>query len=88
MDEEYQQELQERAEYGRKAKITSEFLKDFLLEQRAAVIFKLESNEPMTADEALEYRRWLRLFSEFNNRAHSYIQLGEMAEEELKDDVS
>ncbi len=88
MDEEYQQyqqRLREDAEQGRKAKIALEFMRDFILRERASVIYQLEINTEMTADEALSNKRWLELLRKFENAAQAFIQLGEMAEKELED---
>lgn len=81
------EELRERAEYGRKAQITLEVTKDFILKKRAFLFGRMESGRAMTGDEALDYIRWLVLLKEFENEMQTYIQMGEIAEKELIENV-
>ena len=76
-------ELQAQAEYGRKAKIASEFMKDFILQQRALILVKLENDTIEDMNSLITPILGLRYLKLLENSLDSYIQMGEIAEEEL-----
>lgn len=76
-------ELQEQAEYGRKAKIASEFMKEFILQQRALILVKLENDTIEDMNSLITPILGLRYLKLLENSLDSYIQMGEIAEEEL-----
>lgn len=81
-----EQELRAVSERGRKAQAAQEVLKDFLIEQRAQVINKLETGTYEKADELLSPVIYLRLLRAFELEAEKYISLGEIAERRLNED--
>ncbi|MBR2208545.1 MAG: hypothetical protein IJ859_07015 [Synergistaceae bacterium] len=84
MTEQEQTELRERAEKGRKAKIASEFLDEFLAKQRAFTLQDLETNkEKITYEDLLFSKIFLIVLRSFENMLNFYINNGEIAEKEL-----
>ena len=65
--EKEQQDLREIVDRGRKAKITSEFMHDFLTCERANIIFSLETKIFDKQDEAFELVLYLRILRQFDN---------------------
>ena len=76
------EELRRDAELGRKARIAAAVLNGYVSFMREDAVRKLESEE--LTDEKL---RWLGVFLQvlrtFSEQMNSYIQRGEIAEEEL-----
>ncbi len=90
MDEqEYQQELREKVEYGRKAKIASEVVADFVTNTRNMVRQSLEDRSGSDFDEQdINYKvMYLRVLSNFEKSIQTNIQIGELAEKELNKDA-
>ncbi len=82
-----EQELRRVAEYGRKAQAAQEVLKDFLIDQRAQVIDRLETGTYEKAEELLTPVIYLRLLRAFELEAEKHISLGEIADRRLNEDV-
>lgn len=80
-----QQELQEQAEYGRKAKIAIEILNDFLKNSRSIVLQSLEGGNDLS-EEVLNKVMYLRILKKFEHSIQTAIQIGELAEQELNKD--
>ena len=84
MTEQEQQELQQQAEYGRKAKIVKEFMQSFITTQRVQIINALETEDFDTLErKAISYIKGLRLLRNFDLLTERYIDEGKIAEEEL-----
>lgn len=80
------QELREISEYGRKAKTAQEVLKDFLMEQRAQVINKLETEAFDKAEDLVNPVIYLRMLRVFELETEKFISLGEIAQRRLNED--
>lgn len=87
MNEQEIEELRERIEYGRKAKIAREILGDFLLVQRANTINQLETGSFPTANELEVSVMYLRLLKQFELTVKTYIDTGEIAEKEMNENA-
>ena len=83
MDEREYEELREKAEYGRKAKIANEIFDDLLVVERAHTIGSLESGGFPTHEDLDMTVLYLRLLKKFEMSVKSYIDMGEIAEKEL-----
>ena len=83
LSEEKQIELQKTADYGRKAKTAIEFIKEFVLSERAQIIIKLETQVFENNEEILTQILYLRMLRKFENEAEKYIAMGEIAEKEM-----
>lgn len=77
------QDLQEQSERGRKAKISLEFLTDFILKERADTINQLEMQGFEKAEDLLPPVLYLRILKKLEMTAQTYMQLGEISEREL-----
>ena len=82
-----EQELRRLSEYGRKAQSAQEVLKDFLTEQRAQVINRLETDIFDKSEDLVSPVIYLRLLRSFELEVEKYISLGEAAERRLNEDV-
>ncbi len=84
MTEQEQQELQQQAEQGRKAKIAKEFMQGFVTNQRVQIINALETETFDTLEQrAISYIKGLRVLRNFELLAERYIDEGNIAQEEL-----
>lgn len=84
MTEQEQQELQQQAEQGRKAKIAKEFIQGFVTNQRVQIINALETETFDTLEQrAISYIKGLRVLRNFELLAERYIDEGNIAQEEL-----
>ena len=83
MTEQEQQDLRERAEYGRKAKIALEMLSDFLLMESANTVNHLISDEFKDTKDLLTPVITLRVLKSFELQMKHYIELGEISAKEL-----
>ena len=81
-----QQDLREQSEYGRKAHTAQEVFKDFLLEQRAQIINRLETEAFDKAEDLMPHVIYLRSLKLFELNLEKYISLGEIAERRLNED--
>ncbi|MBQ9596502.1 MAG: hypothetical protein IJR35_11670 [Synergistaceae bacterium] len=81
-----QQELREQSEYGHKAQAVHEFLADFLLNQRAQVINRLETDSFDKAEDLVNPIIYLRTLRLFELEVEKFISLGEIAERKLNED--
>lgn len=81
-----ERELRAQAEYGRKVQAVREVLADFLLEQRAQVINKLESEAFDKPEDLLAPVIYLRTLRVFELDLEKNITLGEIAERRLNED--
>ncbi len=87
MTESEELELREQAERGRKAQIATEFLEQFLTQQRAYVFAMLETVKIGENKELiLTFAMYLQILRKFEEDIKAFIQLGEIAEDELKND--
>ena len=88
MDEqEYQQELREKVEYGRKAKIASEVVSDFVTNTRNMVRQSLEDRDDFDKQDIFYKVIYLRVLSKFEKSIQTNIQIGELAEKELNENA-
>ena len=88
MDEqEYQQELREKVEYGRKAKIASEVVADFVTNTRNMVRQSLEGRGDFDEQDINYKVMYLRVLNNFEKSIQTNIQIGELAEKELNKDA-
>ena len=85
MDEQEQQDLRKQVQDGRAAQITLNFLEDYLIQKRAFIINGLEQNENYMYENLMAQKVYLTVLRDFENMLKAYIQLGEIAEEELKE---
>lgn len=83
MEEQEQQDLRKQAQDGRAAQITLNFLDDYLIQRRAFIIGELEKGENYMYENLITQKIYLIVLRDFENMLKSYIQLGEIAEEEL-----
>lgn len=81
-----ERELREQAEYGRKAQAAQEVLKNFLLEQRAQTINRLETEAFDKAEDLINPIIYLRLLRAFELDIEKNISLGEIAQRRLNED--
>ena len=86
--EKEQQDLREIVDRGRKAKITSEFMQDFLTCERANIIFALETKIFAKQDDAFELILYLRVLRQFDNFVKTCIDAGDIAQKELNENGS
>lgn len=86
MTDDEARDLRQQVEYGRKCKAAGEVLADFLLEQRAQVINKLESESFEKAEDFLPHVIYLRTLRVFELETEKYISLGEIVERRLNED--
>lgn len=86
MTDQEQQELREQSEYGRKAQAAQEVFKNFLLEQRAQTINRLETEAFDKAEDLINPVIYLRTLRLFELTIEKYISLGEIAERKLNED--
>ena len=86
MTDQEQQELREQSEYGRKAQAAQEVFKNFLLEQRAQTISRLETEAFDKAEDLINPVIYLRTLRLFELTIEKYISLGEIAERKLNED--
>ena len=85
MTESEELEQRKQAERGRKAQIATEFLEQFLTQQRAYVFAMLETIKIAENKEAiLTFAMYLQILRKFEDDIKVFIQLGEIAEDELK----
>ena len=82
------EELRAQAEQGRQAKIVSEFMEDFLTEERAQTLFLLENEKIDKAEALLPPVLYLRVLRKLEARLQTIIATGEIAEKELNQDAS
>ena len=88
MDEqEYQQELREKVEYGRKAKIASEVVADFVTNTRNMVRQSLDDRDDFDKQDIFYKVIYLRVLSKFEKSIQTNIQIGELAEKELNENA-
>ena len=85
MDEQEQQDLRKQVQDGRAAQITLNFLEDYLIQKRAFIINGLEQNENYMYENLMAQKVYLTVLRDFENMLKAYVQLGEIAEEELKE---
>lgn len=85
MDEQKQQDLRKQVQDGRAAQITLNFLEDYLIQKRAFIINGLEQNENYMYENLMAQKVYLTVLRDFENMLKAYVQLGEIAEEELKE---
>ena len=83
-----EKELRELVEKGRKAKIASEFVQDFLTRERANVFFFLETKEIQNPEKLLEPVIYLRLMRRFESEIKLCIEQGDIAQKELNENGS
>ena len=81
-----QQEYREISEQGRKAQAVQEVVKDFLTEQRAHVIGRLETEDFDNAEALISPVLYLRLLRTFELEIEKFISLGEIAQRRLNED--
>lgn len=79
------QELREVVDRGRKAKITSEFMQDFLTQKRAQIIFALETTLFDKQDDVLGLVLYLRILRDFEKDVKTCIDAGDIAQKELNE---
>ena len=77
--------LREQIEYGRRAKIAIEFLRDVLLQERAMTINQLETVDFLTPQDLVAPVMYLRALREIEMKAQTCINMGEIAEKELSE---
>ena len=82
------QELREIADKGRKAKIASDFMHDFLTQERAKIIFTLETKLFDNKDDVLGLVLYLRILRNFENNVKTCIDAGDIAQKELNENGS
>ena len=88
MDEqEYHQELREKVEYGRKAKIAFEVVADFVTNTRNMVLQSLEDRGDFDEQDIFSKVMYLRILKKFERSIQSSIDIGELAEKELNKDA-
>ena len=85
MTDQVEQELRKQVESGREAKIAQKFFEDFLIEQRAYVIARMENDGIDTYEGLLGKQIYLHVLKEFERREQTFINYGEIAEKELND---
>ena len=85
MDEQEQQDLQKQVQNGRAAQITLNFLENYLLQKRAAVINDLEKGDNYMYESLMAQKVFLCVLRDFENMLKAYVQLGEIAEKELNE---
>ena len=83
MTEREQLELQQQAEYGRKAKIAQEIFEDFVFTQRAQIMSKFESEDFMCYEDLNTLKTALRILRQLTNSVERFIEEGQMAEAQL-----
>ena len=86
MTDQEQRDLRGQSEYGRKAQAAQEIIKDFLLEQRAQTINRLETEAFDKAEDLVNPIIYLRTLRLFELNLEKYISLGEIAERRLNED--
>lgn len=83
--EDREAELRLNAEAGRKARIAGEFLREYLDKRRENIVRAIEDGIYHTGETAMtEALAELRVMRSFRVRRELLIQLGELAEEELR----
>ena len=80
------QELREQVEYGRKAKIASEVVADFIMNSKALVLYSLENNSDFDEQGVFYKVMYLRLLRQFETSIQTFIDTGEIAKKELNKD--
>lgn len=75
-----------QAELGRKYRVASEVLDEVLTEQRENVIRKLEGADMAKDSDAIGLVLYLRVLRIFWDTIKTRIELGEVSEEELRND--
>ena len=86
LTEQEQEELREIVDKGRRARIVSDFITDYLISERARVMHSLETDTYAKSDELLEPVIYLRLMRRFENSVKTQIDAGDLAEKELNED--
>ena len=81
-----EREFRKQAEYGRKVQAVQEVMKDFLTEQRAHVIGRLETEDFDSAEALISPVLYLRLLRTFELEVEQYISLGKIAQRRLNED--
>ena len=83
LTEQEQQDLREIIDRGRRAKLFSDFIQEYLMNERVRVIHSLEADTYTKSDELLEPVIYLRLMRRFENFIKTCIDSGDLAEKEL-----
>ena len=81
------EELREKSERGRQAKVVKEFLENFLLEERAQTLQILETSGFKTSEALMQPVLYLRVLRKLEGRLQTLIDIGEQAEKELNEDA-
>ena len=84
MTESEELEQREQVMRGRAAQAALDFSHDFLIQKRALIISEIESGENYMYENLMAQKVYLIVLRDFENMLKSNIQLGEIAEEELK----
>ena len=83
LTEQEQQDLREIMDKGRRAKLFSDFVQEYFMDERVRVIHSLESDTYTKSDDLLEPVIYLRLIRRFENYIKTCIDSGDLAEKEL-----
>lgn len=79
-------ELEEQIERGRQAQVAYDYVKEFLLTERAQTIRLLETERYVVPDEIMLLVNYLRLLGKFEARIQTIIEVGKLSEEEMNRD--